>query len=68
MKISEQSHPFYRPLWRRVVIVAVCALWLGFEFLYSGSGFWQVIAAAVLAYAVWFFFISYKPGETEPKP
>ncbi len=28
---KEQQHPFYKPLWRRVAIVAVIVFWLGFE-------------------------------------
>jgi hypothetical protein len=63
MKISEQNHPFYRPLWRRILIVAVCAAWFALEAAQSGSGLWTVIAAGALAYAVWFLFITYKPDD-----
>ena len=31
MKIIDESHPFYRPLWRRVALVAVLAGWTAFE-------------------------------------
>jgi hypothetical protein len=53
----EQNSPFYRPLWRRIAITAVVALWLAFE-IYHQSGFWILIAAAMLCYALWMFFLS----------
>ncbi len=43
----EQTSPFYRPLWRRIAITAVVALWLAFE-IYNESGLWIAIAAAML--------------------
>ena len=31
---KEQGHPFYKPLWRRVVITAVVLFWFVFELFY----------------------------------
>ena len=61
----EQSSPFYRPLWRRVVITAVVALWLAFE-IYNQSGLWIGIAAAMLCYALWTFFLSWPKTPDNP--
>jgi hypothetical protein len=33
MKIIDTDHPFYRPLWRRLLLVGVCAAWTGVEYL-----------------------------------
>ena len=33
---KEQSHPFYKPLWRRVVITAVVLFWFVFELINAG--------------------------------
>lgn len=63
MKTPAAHHPFYRPLWRRIVIVATTAIWSAFEILYAGSGFWSVIAVAFFVYSLWTFFIAYKPPE-----
>jgi hypothetical protein len=52
-------------LWRRIVITAVVALWLAFE-IYNGSGFWMVIAAAMLCYALWIFFLSWPKTPDNP--
>ena len=59
MATREQSHPFYRPLWRRVVIVAVIAVWLGIEIYRDEGGLWLLIAAGAVAYAVFTFFITW---------
>lgn len=64
-RLREQDSPFYRPLWRRIAITAVVALWLAFE-IYNGSGFWMVIAAAMLCYALWIFFLSWPKTPDNP--
>jgi hypothetical protein len=66
MKASERDHPFYRPLWRRVVIVAFVAAWAAYEVLVSGDSFWTMLAVFFLGYAVWMFFITYKPKDEDP--
>lgn len=66
MRAKEQDHPFYKPLWRRVVIVAVIALWLGFELTKGSGGLWLAMAAGSLAYAIYTFFITW-PKEAPPR-
>jgi len=56
---SDLDHPFYRPLWRRIAIVVLVALWLGYELALGGDPMWQVLAAGLLAYSVWTFLIRY---------
>ncbi|MEM9975084.1 MAG: hypothetical protein AAF771_12965 [Pseudomonadota bacterium] len=53
--------PFFRPLWRRLAIVAVCAVWLGFELL-AGSLGWAAFVAAVTAFLAYEFFIAFDPA------
>ena len=55
--------PFYRPLWLRLLIVGVCAVWAGFEYL-TGSPGWALLFAAVGAWAFWQFFVVW----TDPQP
>ena len=62
MKVSDRDHPFYRPLWRRIAIVAVVAAWAAYELLVTGDGFWTVLALGFLGYSVWIFLIDWKPG------
>ena len=60
---DEQKHPFYKPLWVRVAMVVSITLWLGFEIWQAsagrGSGLWLALAAGMLGYAVYTFFITW---------
>jgi hypothetical protein len=65
-RFYEQNSPFYRPLWRRIAITAAVALWLAIEIYDGESGFWTIIAAAMLCYAVWIFFLSWPKTPDNP--
>jgi hypothetical protein len=62
--LKDHEHPFFRPLWRRVAVVAVCVAWSIFEFA-TGAPFWGMIAGGFAAYAVWQFFFLYKPADPD---
>ncbi|MFN4142259.1 DUF3329 domain-containing protein [Aestuariivirga sp.] len=62
---SEQKHPFYKPLWRRIAIVAVVAAWLALEIYRGSESLWIMIAAGMLAYAVYTFFIAWPKDAPE---
>lgn len=64
MQIIDPAHPFYRPLWRRIAIVAVLGAWLAFEVFIGKNTFFMVITAALLAHAAWVLLYKY----AEPKP
>ncbi len=53
------SHPFFRPLWRRIVIVAVALGWALFEAV-TGSPGWALIFGALGAVALWGLLIAYE--------
>lgn len=69
---SDLGHPFYKPLWRRIVLVAVVAGWAFFETVIARDATWTVISAGLLAYAVWTFLIRWpkddEPGKTDAPP
>ncbi|QKC93704.1 DUF3329 domain-containing protein [Mesorhizobium sp. NZP2298] len=70
--MKDSEHPFFRPLWRRVAVVAVCVIWSIIEFA-TGTPFWGVLALGFAGYGVWQFFYLYKPAEenkatAEPEP
>ncbi|MBZ9997001.1 DUF3329 domain-containing protein [Mesorhizobium sp. BH1-1-4] len=66
--MKDYEHPFFRPLWRRIAVVAVCVIWSIIEFA-SGTPFWGVIALGFAGYAVWQFFYLYRPvEESGPMP
>lgn len=63
----EQSSPFYRPLWVRVAITAFVAGWFAVE-TYNGETLWSAIAALMLGYAIWTFFLSWpKTPDENPR-
>jgi hypothetical protein len=68
MKITDRDHPFYRPLWRRIAIVAVVALWAAYEIFVARESFWIMLAVGFLAYSVWLFLITWSPGDGNPQP
>ena len=48
--------PFFRPLWLRTLIFAVCIVWAGFEYL-SGSLGWALLFAGIGGWCAYQFFI-----------
>ncbi|WP_428642363.1 hypothetical protein [Roseibium sp.] len=58
------EHPWFDPLWRRIVLVAFCACWTGVEY-YFGNTTWVYIMAAITAYAGWAYLVAYK-GPDDP--
>jgi len=57
--MAKAGETFFRPLWRRLAIVGVCAGWAVLEWAY-GDETWTMIAAAVTAYGVWSLLYNYK--------
>lgn len=57
--ILDLRHPFLRPMWRRVVMVAFLAVWTGIEIL-GGNPYWAMLAGGIGVYAIWVFFFSFE--------
>jgi hypothetical protein len=60
------SHPFFRPLWLRLLIVALTLGWTAVE-VATGNPGWAVIFGALGAVAVWGLLITYDPEKSRPK-
>jgi hypothetical protein len=56
------DHPFFKPLWIRVLIVVVTLAWTAFEFS-TGSPFWGVLFGAVGLFAAYRFFVVFNPRD-----
>src|SRR3546814_867158 len=52
-----EPHPFLRPLYRRIILIAACIAWLAFE-LTQQDTLWLILAGAATAYGVWDLFLS----------
>jgi hypothetical protein len=59
MKVSDRDHPFFRPLWRRIAITGLVALWAAYEFLVAQEGLWMALSVGFLVYAVYIFFLTW---------
>jgi hypothetical protein len=59
--LKERDINFFRPLWRRVLVTAVCAIWAALE-LWHGEQLWIMITLGLTAFSVWSFFITFDKG------
>ncbi|MCB1369443.1 MAG: hypothetical protein KDJ83_00995 [Rhodobacteraceae bacterium] len=59
------SHPFYRPLWRRLLVVGAALGWALVEAV-SGHPGWALLFGAAGAWAAWGLLIAYPPGRRDP--
>lgn len=57
-------HPFFRPLWRRGLTVALCLGWALVELSWGNWG-WAVLFGGIGAVAGYEFFIAFDPGNYE---
>jgi hypothetical protein len=57
VKLIDTDHPMLKPLWVRVLLVAICLGWALFEFT-GGSGAWGMLFLALGLYAAWAFFLA----------
>ncbi|KAA0971734.1 DUF3329 domain-containing protein [Aureimonas fodinaquatilis] len=60
--VRDSNHPFFRPLWRRVAVIAFCVAWAGFEW-WNDQMLWAAIMLAITAYGIFTLFINYKAPE-----
>jgi hypothetical protein len=59
-------HPWFRPLWARLVVAGLVLGWTAFEFL-RGAPFWGLLFGAAGAWLVHQWFIVFDPRDYEPK-
>ncbi|MEM1388017.1 MAG: hypothetical protein AAF748_15355 [Pseudomonadota bacterium] len=60
------QHPFFRPLWIRVLITVAVFGWAIFE-ISMGNPFWAILFAAIGVYCVREFFIAFAPRDPDDK-
>lgn len=56
--------PVLRPLWLRVTIVGICAIWAIFEII-SGSLFWAILFGAAAIYLGYQLLVVFDPDGGE---
>lgn len=65
MLIIDTNHPFYRPLWVRLLIVGFCAAWCVVEFV-NHEPFWGTVVGGVAVYTAYVLLLTFKPKVEEP--
>lgn len=66
-KFLDTDHPWFRPLWTRVLFTALPAGWGILEFV-TGSPFWGTIFLGLAVYAGYGFFFDFDPDRNRPAP
>lgn len=64
MPLIDASHPFFRPLWRRIAVVAACLGWALIEII-TGSPGWAMLFGAAGLYAAYVLLIASQPEDGE---
>ncbi len=68
MDFLDVRTPFFRPLWRRVVAVALCLGWALYE-ISTGAVFWSILFGAAGLHLAWQFFVIFDRDENAaPEP
>lgn len=62
MILRESDRKFFKPLWRRVVIVAFCSAWAAWEW-FNGAAFWGMLVTGIALYALWAFIITFNEND-----
>ena len=63
----ELRHPFFRPLWRRITLIAVLAGWTVVEAT-AGNAVWALLMAGIGIYSSYVFFIDFVLPDDEKSP
>ncbi|WP_288431602.1 hypothetical protein [uncultured Agrobacterium sp.] len=66
MLFIDTSHPIYRPLWARLLIVGFCSAWAVVEFV-NNQIFWATVVGGVAVYSAYVLLISFKPAAPKPE-
>lgn len=60
MRMIDPSHPFFRPAWRRALLVGAPFGWAGVEWAHDNH-VWAYLFAAIGGYLAWSLFVTWRP-------
>ena len=60
MKFFDLRHPFFNPLWRRVLTTAITSGWTLVE-LAGGNPGWAILFGAIAVMCIYQFFFAWEP-------
>ena len=59
---------WFRPVYRRVILVIVCLAWVVFEFFMQGDDIWLTLSVLATVYAVWVCLRAHKAEKKADSP
>ena len=70
MAMNERDVRFFRPLWIRLLVTAIVAVWFLIELIFGHDQLWIGITAVGVVYCVWNFFLRFPKDvpATPPSP
>ena len=63
-KLFDFNHPFFKPLWIRILVTGACLVWGIVEFI-IGEPLWGVLFCGLGAMAAYGLFVTFEPREIE---
>lgn len=64
MRLLDPYHPFFRPAWRRYLMVAVTFAWAGVEWSFDNT-VWAYLFAGIGGFLAWNLILTWKDPENE---
>ena len=64
--MNERDTNFFRPLWIRLLVTAIVAVWFVLEVVFSHEQLWMGITAVGVVYCVWNFFLRFPKDALVP--
>lgn len=61
-RLFDLRHSMFRPVWARVLAVAIIVAWTGVE-VANGAVAWAVVFGAAAAFMAWSFFVRYRESD-----
>ena len=66
--MNERDTNFFRPLWIRVLVTGIVAVWFVLEAVLSHDQLWMGITAVGVVYCVWNFFLRFPKDQPAAPP
>jgi hypothetical protein len=68
MALKQNDLNWFRPLWRRLAVMAFLAVWLAWELFWTHDQFWALLVGAALAYSLYTLFYAFPKEEPSNEP
>jgi len=62
MRLIDPKHPFFKPAWRRYLLVAAPFLWAGVEYAHENQ-IWAYLFAGIGGYLAWNLIFVWKQDD-----